>query len=213
LSASTTSAVLADGESSVLPPPEATSIWSSRRCRRVGVARQRRLEQRLPALAEPAHERERDPAQLGILRGQRRRERLGIDVAAPASGRTGDRDRRAPHGGRRLRRQRALDQRDLAGPAARDRLQRAEQLREVIRILRRLAQRFEHRFVAGRRVVDEPSELRRHDLAQQLVPAAARRAEILVVDLLPRVGCDHRARQAGVGDLAAVAARQPEEAR
>jgi len=82
-------------------------------------ARDRRLDQRVPALAEVADARDRDPAQLGIRRDQRGRQGFGIDIAAALRGATCDRDGRALHRRRLLVGQATLDERDLAGPPAR----------------------------------------------------------------------------------------------
>ena len=139
-----------------------TSTSSSRRAAASGFVRERVGEQRAAAIAEAAHRRERDPAQLGIA------SRSAPSTASPGRRRCGAARRcRRPRPPRAAPRATASSSApstscDLGRRAARDRPQRGEQLGEILGILRRLAQRVERRLVAGGRVVDEAGELRRH---------------------------------------------------
>src|SRR5205807_1783793 len=125
--------------------------------RRVGILGERGGEQRVGALvAELAHRGERDPPQLGILRGQRLDQRVLVDAVLALGGGAGDRDRGLLH--RRPRRvERLLDDRDLGRGGARDRRQPDQQIGELVGLLGVPAQRLDRAIVAGR-VGGEPGQ-------------------------------------------------------
>ncbi len=139
---------------------------------------ERRLEQRAAALAEAAHRRERDAAQLGILRRQRLQQRVLVDIVRAARRRPRPRPRRAgpPATASRAQPRRAATSAGVPRAIGRSAASSSARSSGSFAALRSSSSVC---IVARRRVLDETRELRCHHRLEVVVPVALARPQIV----------------------------------